>query len=99
MLKVHHSRIRYDKSGVSKQILTPHGMMVIKLDMQNLTFVITNHVNYKIAEGKSKSLAGLKKKAKSVLCKVTGIVFSDDKRPARQGKRIGGIRKEKNEEN
>lgn len=93
-MKVNLARIRYEKSGVSKQILTPHGMMTIKLNEQDLTFVIVNHVGYKVAEGKSKSLAGLKKKAKSVLSKLTGITFAADKRPARAGKRIGGIRKE-----
>ncbi len=93
-MKVHLSRIRYDKSGVSKQILTPHGMMTIILNQSELTFSIKNHIGYELAKGKSKSLAGLKKKAKSVLCKLTGITFTKDSRPARLGKRIGGIRKE-----
>lgn len=94
MLKVNVARIRYQDDGVSKQILTPHGMMTIKLDFNNLTFEIVNHVNYVVASGKSKSLAGLKKKAKSVLSKLTGIEFKKDSRPARKGKRIGGIVKQ-----
>lgn len=98
-MKVHNSRIRYDKSGVSKQILTPHGIMTIRLNEQDLTFTICNHIGYELAKGKSKSVPGLKKKAKSVLCKLTGITFTEDARPTRKGKRIGGVRKENNEKN
>jgi hypothetical protein len=90
-MKVHHTRIRYEDSGISKQILTPHGMMQIKLNKEEGSFSITNHVGYEVANGKSKSLAGLKKKAKSVLCKLTGIQFKKEAKPSRQGKRIGGI--------
>jgi hypothetical protein len=91
IMKVTVSRIRYYKDGMSKDIHTPYGIFRIKLDLQNLKFEILNPVNYVAGHGSASSLAMLKKRAKEELARITKVDFSKEERPARKGKRIGGL--------
>jgi hypothetical protein len=90
-MRLNQRRIRYDSTGLSNIIYCSKGEVRIKLDVTNLTFQVLNHVNYVHAEGKAGSLAMLKKKAKRAVEEVMDAQFQKEARPARQGKRIGGL--------
>lgn len=90
-MRLNQKRIRYDSTGLSNIIYSSKGEVRIKLDFDTLTYQVQNHVNYVYETGSAPSLAMLKKKAKRAVEHVMDAQFQKEKRPARQGKRIGGL--------
>ena len=88
------SRIRYDKNGLSNRIYTAKAIVQIKLNLEQMSFRIINATNNLCLyeRGGTTNIQVLKRWAKKQLEEMFDVKFKSEARPARKGKRIGGIK-------